>query len=216
MKLRDVAKGTRAVKPVTFRLANAPPPPPLTADDAAAGVSASDPGEVTVGVRVLTVGEIEDVFERAQQDARAKGVEKWESEHPICRTAQMLRTIELACVDNDKRDEPFFASADEIRGSPEIGPDNIAYLFEQQDHWQDECSFGKRKLNAEEMISLVIQEAERPESAPSPFSRLRPGLVASCMRFMAVVWWSSVKASLPTTSPADTSSESDTTSQSAE
>lgn len=200
-KLRDVARGKRAVKPVSFSLANAAPEPPHAADEADAGAL------VVVGVRVLTAGEQLDVFERAQADAKARGVERWDSEHPICLLAQMIRTLEIACVDVDAPDQPFFTSADEIRQSPDLGADNIAYLYEQQDHWQDECSFGKRKLSFEQMVGIIIEEAEAPENADSPFCRMRPSLQLSCLRFMARLWWTSLKASSASSSRSDTDTD---------
>lgn len=210
MKLRDVVKGTRAVKPITFRLANAPPPPPLSAEEAAAGVSSSqDPGLVTVGVRVLTAGEQHIIFARALEDAKSKGVAEWAENNPICRLAQMIRTLELACVDAEKTDEAFFASAAEIESSPEIGVDNLVMLFEEHDQWQDECSFQASKhLSFDQMLQVVIEEAERDDNALSPFSRLRPGMRASCTRFLAKLWWDSAKASLRSSSPDESSGTS--------
>lgn len=205
MKLRDVAKGTRATKLVTFRLANSPPLPPLTAEQVAAGVSVvPDPAMVSALVRVLNDDERHEIFEQAARDAAARGVPEWKAEHPICRLAQMERTILIACEDADHPGQPFFDSIEQIRASYEIGGDNVALLYEAQDNWQQECSFGNKALSAEQMISVIVQEAERPESAESPFARLRPGFAASCLRFLAVQWCSSLMGNWLISSRSDT------------
>lgn len=216
MRFSAIAKGTRAVKPVKFRLANAPPPPPPSAEQVAAGDSVvPDPGEITVGVRVLTVGEIGDVFELAQRDAASKGVKEWNKDHPICRLRQMVRTVHVACVDVDDSTQPFFESVEQIDSSFEVGTDNIALLFEQQDEWQQECSFGNRskKLSMDQMIGLIAQEAERDENALSPFSQLRPGLAANCTHFMARLFMTSLMGKSLSSFTDDTSTPSTPTSQ---
>lgn len=197
MKFSQVKRGTRAVKAVKFRLANAP-----IEDETA---------EVTIGVRVMTGEEQRLVFERAQ--AAIKGIDKWDPEHPLCKLHQMAETLALACVDIDDKDNLFFKDSDEVLKSPELGTDNMVLLFEEQDRWQDECSFRDQKLSAEQMISIIVEEAERPENAESPFSRLRPGLAASCIRFMASMCLASARASSLTSSISDTSSSETTRSE---
>lgn len=186
MKLRDIAKGKRAVKAVPFRLANAPDPKPVPSGEEA---TVDDEYTVLVGVRVLTGDERADALAKAQADARSKGVTEWLDTHPLCLLYEMAHVVALATVDNAKRDEPFFASAAEVLSSPDVGEDNIAYLYEQQRAWQDQCSLRSgRDIGPVEAMALLAQEAERPENAPSPFGHMRAASLPSFFRTTAFLF----------------------------
>lgn len=211
MRFKELAKGTRAVKEVQFRLANAPPitlqpGEPLPSDEYTA----------KLGVRVLTGDEIATVYSKAQAAAKAAGQHEWLSEHPLCRLHEMVQTLLAACVDIEAPAEPFFASAEEILRSPEIGGDNIAYLFEQHGAWQDECSIRTGDLTVEQVIGLLAVEADRPENAESPLVRMRPSSRESFLRITASLFSNLLKDRLLSGSGADTaSSETAKTTESA-
>jgi hypothetical protein len=176
LKLRELAKGTRAVKAVPFRLANAPEPPPE---------EGQDPHVHMVGVRVMTGDEIAAAYEKAQTDVAKRGVAQWLDTHPLCRLYLMAHTLAVACVDNEARDEPFFVSAQQVMSSPEVGGDNIAYLFEQQQAWQAESALDAKGKTPEEVIGLLAMEAARTENAESPFDRMPRATLVSCLRSSA-------------------------------
>jgi hypothetical protein len=205
VKLRDVAKGSWAIRPVKLRLVN-------TSQAAQPGQPPSgEPVEITLGVRLLTGEETEQVYQKAQADAASLGVATWIDDHPICRSAQMVRTLELALIDLDsdpKKPEPF-ASAEELRTSLLIGTDNIAYLFERWTDFVDECSIEAKNLTPEQVLGVIAVEAERPENSESPFVHMRPGLRASCTRSMAVMLWTLLTAKSPSGSSGDTNTGSD-------
>ena len=203
MKLSQLPKGVRAVKAVPFRLANAPEP--------SAEEGAQDPHVHMVGVRVMTGEEIADAYQKAQADAAKRGIKDWLDTHPLCRLHLMAHTLAIACVDADARDEPFFVSADEVMSSPHVGGDNIAYLYEQQQAWQDECSIDAKKYTIEEVIGMLALEAARTENERSPFADMRPSSLKSFMRTTAVLWFSSLTAnSLTGTISDSTTSETKT------
>lgn len=205
-KLRDIAKGTRAVKTVPFRLASAPL---LAAGDE------SDEHTIQVGLRVLNPGEVQLVYENAVQDAAKSGVPQWLETHPLCRLHEMVHTLALACVDADsgERLEPFFVGgAEEIRGSNDLSADSIAYLWAQQQLWQDECTGPRGAAKTPgELIAMVAEEAARPENARDvPFSRLRPSSQLSCFHSICVLLWSSLTGKLPSGSGESATSENAT------
>lgn len=181
MKLRQIAKGTRAVKPVLLRLANAPA---VDSPD-----WETDEHTVLVGVRVLTGTEIGEALQKAQESVAKAGVPQWLATHPLCRLHEMAQTVAIGCVDNDSRDEPFFVGGfEEVMGSPEIAGANIAYLFEQIELWNEEVNGRSAKLTGEQLISAIVAEAERPEYAPeSFFSRLSAASRVSCFHSLAVM-----------------------------
>jgi len=202
MKLRDLAKGNRAVKAVPFRLANAPDAKPVPPGDDVV----LDEWTVLIGVRVLTGNEIADVYEKAEADARRKGVKEWLDTHPLCRLYEMVHLVAAACVDVPARAEPFFASAAEVLIPPEVCEDNIAYLYEQQRAWQDECSLrSNRPLSVTETMALLAQEAERPENAQTPFSHLRAASQPSFFHTTALLFQNLLTLSALSTSSDDTS-----------
>ena len=123
-KLRQIEKGTRAVKTVRFRLANAPIP----ADWESGQGLPDDEHTIKVGVRVLTGSEIATIYENARRSAKAAGVDTWLDTDPLCRLHEMAETLAIACVDWEAPDEPFFVSAAEVLGSDALGGANIAYL----------------------------------------------------------------------------------------
>lgn len=204
MKLRDLAKGTRAVKQVSFRLANAPEPKVIELDEPVA------PDEYTAKlcVRVLTGAEFAEAISRAQADALSKGVKEWLDTHPLCRLYEMVHTLAVACVDADCVAEPFFASADEILKSPEVGEDNIAYLYAKHRAWQDECSPFVKDFTLEQVIGLLALEAERPENSDSPLDRMPPVLLKSFIRTTASLFANSLNARLGSGSSGDASTNS--------
>lgn len=185
MKLHQIAKGTRAVKAIPFRPANAP---------LLAAGEESDEHTIQVGVRVLNPSEIKEVYEKALAASEKGGVAQWLDTHPLCRLHEMAHTVALACVDIDsaERAEPFFVSVDEVMNDDAIGGDNLAYLYQQHQLWQDECC-GPRGATktTQEIIAMVAEEAARPDNARDvPFSRLRPSVQLSCFHSTSVLLWS--------------------------
>jgi hypothetical protein len=178
MKLHQIVKGTRSIKHVPFRVSNAPE---ITGDD-----WQTDENTIQVGIRALTPGESSEVLAKAQESALAAGAKEWLATHPLCELHLMVHLVAVACVDSEKPGEPFFRSAKEILDSPEIAGDNLAYLAQQAKLWNDEVSPRDKELSAEQLITVIVREAERPENAPETFfSRLRPSSQLSCFHSMA-------------------------------
>lgn len=179
MKLHQIAKGTRNVKSVPFRSANAAP---IQGDD-----WEKEEGTITVGIRALTPAESSEVLSKAQASALSAGAPEWLATHPLCELHLMVHLVATACVDDEKRDEPFFVGGSrEVLESPEIAGDNLAYLAQEVKNWNDEVGARPVDLTPMQLIAAVLEEAERPENAPETFfSRLRPSLLRRCMHSMA-------------------------------
>lgn len=190
MKLRDVAKGRRAVKRVPFL--------PATAGAAQPGRAPLEAHseEILLGVRVLSGDETVEVYEKATAAARRKGVEQWSTDNPICRLYEMAHTVLLGCVALPQdpgtpipdEPEPFFDSVEQVLTSPLVGRDNIVYLYEQVDEHNKSSGLLEKNLTAEEVFGVLMQEAERPENADSPLDRMRPGLQKSFLHTTAVLF----------------------------
>lgn len=207
MKLNQIAKGTRNVKSVPFRLASAPP---VEGED-----WQTDPGTIQVGIRALTPAESSEVLAKAQESALAAGAKEWLATHPLCELHLMVHLVAVACVDSDAHGEPFFVGgAKEVLSSPEIAGDNLAYLAQQVKLHNDSIGPRDADLTPEQMIAAIVKEAERPENAPETFfSRLRPSSQMSCFRSMAkllsdLLTIRSLSGSLDSTSSTETESAS--------
>ncbi len=175
MKLHQIAKGTRSVKRVPFRIANAP--------DVTDGDWEKDPNTIEIGIRALTPAESSEVLEKARDAAEKAGVKEWLATHPLCELHLMVQLVTVACVDSEAPSEPFFRSAQEVLDSPEVAGDNLAYLAQQVKAWNDQLGPREPEMTGAQLISAVVREAERPENAPETFfSRLRPSSQVSFMR----------------------------------
>jgi hypothetical protein len=207
VRLKDVAKGTWAVKTVPLRLAN-------TVEAAQPGQPpSSEPTTIPVGVRALTGDETALVYQKAEVDARAKGVTTWSDEHPLCHLYVMVHTLAVAVVDADSPHAapvPFFNGAEHVLSSPLICTDNIAYLYERQQDWQDECSIETKSMTVDQVIGTLLEEADRPENADSPLERMRPGLRRSFLHTTAVLFATLQRARLGSGLLGDSSITTDT------
>lgn len=217
MKFAQVVQGTKATKVVTFRLLSAPYQPPPPTDQVAPGATVvSDPAEKRCRVRVLSEAEQIEIFRLAEEGAAAKGVKEWKPDHPICRLYQMAHTILVACVDADDPSAPYFDSLEQITSSHELGSDNIALLYEAQDEWQTECTFGNRekKLELGELLHILTKEAERPENSAeaTPYDALRPGSRKALVRSTAILLFGLLKGNSDTGSFSDSNTKSGPTS----
>lgn len=212
MKLHQIAKGTRNVKNVPFRVSNAPA---VVGDD-----WEKEEGTILVGLRALTPGESSEVLAKAQESALAAGAKEWLATHPLCELHLMVHLVAVACVDSEAPSEPFFVGgAKEILASPEIAGDNLAYLAQQAKLWNDENGPRDADLTAEQLVSAVVREAERPENAPETFfSRLKPSSQQSCFHSMAkllsdLLMVRSLSGLRETTSSTETTDQSPATSE---
>lgn len=179
-KMRDIARGVRAVKAVSFRRANAGSVQP-------GSDPSSDSAQVRLGVRVLLGAETLEVYEKAAAAARDHGVATWDAEDPVCSLFMMAHTLHIACVDLDsdeKRRERFFESVEQILEDDELGTDNIALLYEQQVQWQDEVSGKSPMMTVAEVTRLVLDDAGRKPGDPGPLVHLRHASLVSCVRTM--------------------------------
>lgn len=190
-KLSNRAKGTLAVKPVSIRLAR------LAAQPGQA--PSGDPAEFKLGLRVLTGAETLDVYEKAMAASEKRGV-KWDEDHPICSLYVMAFRLMTAAVDVDDDSglpvdpqhlSPCFASAEEILESPLLGTENIIWLNQLWQDWQDANSPLMRKFSFEEAMGFVIQDMQRKDGDEGPLVGLPRATLVSCVRTMGAMLLSS-------------------------
>jgi len=131
------------------------------------------------------------VLEAARAYAKAKGVELPREGEPLYDLAVMAHTIAIACVDPDSdpkdREPSFDGGAQQILDN--LGPEEIAYLYERQQLWQDELSPTVSRMSTTELMGVALKLTEAKDDAP--FSRLRPVLRLILLRTMAGLLFSS-------------------------
>lgn len=163
-RFSSIAKGTRATRPVVLDYA---------------GV------EVALAVRPLTGAEEASALADGRAYAVGKGVADPKPTDRLYEIGYMAATLVLGCVDASDTAAPFFANAAEVLDN--LDTDRIAYLYEQQQAWQDWCSPRPKNMDAGEFIALVLRLAEEGASddADDPLVMLRPSLRLSFARTLA-------------------------------
>lgn len=133
----------------------------------------------------LTGTEESEVLAYALRFAKEKGAENPKEGEPLYDLAVMVGTIERGCLDPDSpkeaRGSVFDGGAAQILDN--LPRETIAFLYERQQQWQDECSPSVRKVTADQLVAEVIKLAEAEDDLP--FVRLSPGLRWILARSMA-------------------------------
>jgi hypothetical protein len=181
---------------------------------------------VDVDLIPLDTDTYSDCIQGAEDYARSKGVKDPKPKEPQYEIGLMMHVILRACIDFDVKDreEPFFASIDEIK---HVDPDRLGVLFHQQRNWQSKCAPLRGELSAGDYMQSLIAIAHSGEDEDIPFDswpyamrrywlRLTAGILLDSptpsseygSTFMGILrsMLSSVKGS---TAPSKTSSSSD-------
>lgn len=199
MKFADVLRGTRAVKVIDFPqdntrcelLADLPELAAQRAADRAERAAAhpeqaapEDSPAIKVGLRVLSGVEAAEVLQKSRAFAIARGIAAPTEGDRLYDLAIQAHTLALACVDVDspeKAREPFFdGGPDQILR--ELDVDRIAYIFERQMIWQDECSPSALKLSTKDAYAHITRTVVSSDDLP--FSQMSRGLQWTLFRFM--------------------------------
>lgn len=159
----QIAQGTRARKPIKLGFGRA-------RISSETGEWLTDEGGTvtTLDVRPLNPIEYTEVVQRARDFAISKGIPDPHDGEEIYDDAKILHTLVLACIDNESpaiAPRPFFDGGfDQLHGTELLLPDHIAYLYEQQQQWQDECSPRFMKQTPGEFITAVMKTADGDSS----------------------------------------------------
>ncbi|MGN6103716.1 MAG: hypothetical protein ACTHU0_01300 [Kofleriaceae bacterium] len=159
MKFSNVAQGTRARKRVVISEPAGPNGEPFIECD----------------VVPLKAGDDAKVFEEARKFAAARGVADPKPGQEIYELGLWVHTIARSCLDCTvtDRQEPYFDGGVEQILHPDQGlmREQIAYLFEQQQAWQNECCPRQLSMNSIELLQFIMQHAEAPDGQDLPFER---------------------------------------------
>lgn len=173
-KFSNVVQGVRARKPIKLPL------PGAQVD--------GDTGEwlgptVELDVRVLREDEHTVVLKEALAFARKNGLEEPGDGDPLYEQGKMLHTLAIACIDRESPKEdpaPFFDGGwEHIYKSEVMTPEVVAYLYQQQQIFQDEVNPLLKTMSAGEYMAAAIKTAQGDMSF---FVNSRPGMQWSFLR----------------------------------
>lgn len=200
----QIAKGTRARKPVAFPMANKrcelladlPELSEQRARDRASWEQAAQAGqappvapgdEVLVDLRVLTGTEEAQVLQKARTSAIEHGVENPKDGDPLYELAKMAETLALGVVDHDSPEEEprVFFDGGSKQILDEIDGDRIAFLYARWELWQGECSPRIGTLSGEQFYSQMVKVTVSDDDLP--FSQMSPTTAWICFRTMGAL-----------------------------
>jgi hypothetical protein len=121
-------------------------------------------------LRPLDGAEYAQTLRFARQYAEQRGVKDPKPEDPIYQLGLALKTIELACIDTDSKEDrrtTFFSGGpQEIEAA--LGRDEIAFLVEAAELHQSECSPVK-DLTVDQMFSAMVKLLEEEAQGSTDF-----------------------------------------------
>lgn len=168
MKFSQIIKGTRARKAF-----------PLPMPD---GV------EYEVALVPLSGSQEMQALADARKVATERGSAEPKAGDALYERALWACTLAAACIDPESPEaapRPFFdGGVGQILD--ELDRDRIAYLFEAQQAWQDECAPRPGSMTGDEFLSNVLACARSEDGAELPFERWRPVLRRSFVRSLAL------------------------------
>ena len=182
-KFFNIVRGTRALKPIEFTIW----------------------GETArCSMRALNGMEEGDALAAGRAYAVSKGLAEPKETDRLYEIGVMAATLSVACVDSDAPETRYFTGLTEIL--EHLDTDRIAYLFEVQQHWQDECSPRISKMGSAEWIDMVVKCAEDGSNA-NAFFRMRRPMQLSFIASLASLYLNALthKSDTGTNSPSSTS-----------
>lgn len=163
---------------------------------------------VDLDVRALRDDEYAEVLQHALAFARKRGLESPEDGDALYERGKMLHTLAIACLDKDSphdNPQPYFDRGwEQIHKSEVMTPEVIAYLYLQQQLFQEEVNPLLKTLSPAEFLGAAIKTAGGDMSF---FVNSRPAVLWSFTRTLA----SRLIASLANSSPSSQPSEPPTT-----
>ena len=190
MKFSQIVKGTRATRDVDFTIWGA---------------------TARCAVRPMTGLEEGDAMAAGRAYAVSKGIADPKPTDRVYEIGVMVHTLAVACIDPDNHDALYFSSAGEILEN--LDTDRIAYLYEAQQLFQDECSSRVSKMGEAEWVATVLEVAEAAISdnplARWPLTTQRDFQRILASRYIGLLMHksSSGSDSATTTKPSETRSE---------
>jgi hypothetical protein len=175
-RLCDIARGTRATKPVKLPLSGLDDP----VDVLVRPLNGLELGAVVARARAYAL----DEMRKARPNDDSRPLPEPREGDRLFDLGSMAATLLLACLDPEHPERPFFGDMAEILS--ELDAERIVLLYEEQQLWQDECAPRPRTMNGAAFMALVMGEAAlEEEAADGPFAHLPRTLQRISFRILA-------------------------------
>ncbi len=201
MKFSQVAKGTRAERPITV--------PGYKVIDP---VTQAEKSFVVI-VRPLSGLEQETAFANARMRAIEKGVPDPKFGEPIYDLAVMAFVLAVGCVDPDSPENArTHTFKDGIEILEELHPEMIVFLHEHHETWQSETSPFEQGGMGDKSLMEKVREVAGPDGYAT-FMRWSPRMRLTYVLFTARMLWDSLGHKFLSSSDSEntsTTSESET------
>lgn len=190
MKLSDVVSDGPPTRTIRLKFAN-------TAD------------EVDVGIRLLSMKERAEAIDEAHRFARQHGIEKWDRDNPTCGLGMWLAIVSRAAFSVSEGVDVPFATADQLLEHPLLGQENLAFLYDQCEEFEESLNIRTKKLGQTEVLDACLRIAQDDSDF---LASLRPGIAKALLHILAAQYVQSMMSRLQDTSdgssPTDTFGES--------
>lgn len=158
---------------------------------------------VRVLVRAVSALEEQLAVGFAITEARSKGCLKPEPGEALYDVALWSKVVASAYFDAESADGAAFFDGGAAQVLEKLPVDSIAYLFQEQQRWQEEVAPSFKTKSGEELVEAV--RAIATQAGDVFFSRCSPSTQMLCARFMAGLLVSSLDTSWQSGSPATAS-----------
>lgn len=150
-----------------------------------------------VGVRLLSIAERAEALVQAVAFAKERGVNEWKNDDPICTLGLWTHTVAKGTFDVELGKNAPFATVEELLKSPFIGQENIAYLYEQVQNFEDSQHLRVRSMGLREVFDACVRIAQGEKDF---LDSLRPVILRELLRITVGPYLSYQISSLPPTS----------------
>jgi hypothetical protein len=144
---------------------------------------------IPVLIRLLSVKERQDSLKAAKAAYGVSPDRPWNETDQECLLELWVQIVSRAAMDADSPDDPF-ASPEKLRTSYQIGQENIQYLYEIYQAFEEDVGFRGVGLTRTEALVACYRLSEGDDS---PLDRMRLGTQRAFMRFTGALLWSFVK-----------------------
>ncbi len=186
-KFSNIVKGTRATRPVSF--------------------STMFGDEASCFVRPMTGLEESDALAAGRAHAVANGIASPTEKDRVYEIGVMANTLLVACVDSEDPASRYFVNAKEILDN--LDTDRIAFLYEAQQLWQDECSPLAKSMTAAEFAAKVA-EIDGAADGADFFTHMRPAMRCSFARHLIALLYNSLKGNSVSSTGSETEPQNST------
>lgn len=153
--------------------------------------------EGRVGLRMLRLSERSDAIIEARSFAAQRGSSVWNQEDPLCAMGLYLAVVSRAAFDADSGPSVPFCTVQELLEHPLMGQENLAYLYDAYETFEEEHHIRTKELSIAEVVDTCIRIAQGDDDF---LGRLRPGILRALLRITAGPWLTSQMAKSLSTS----------------